>query len=248
MATTMSAQWLKYPKKGVPRNPNGTVNLTAPAPKQADGRPDLSGVWLGDNWRPAGARPPSPGGRAVQTAKMLPGAQKEYDYRMETHMKDDPKVRCLPNGVPHANTEPYPFEIIHTPEKTLILYEMYSLRRSIFTDGRQLPADLKEFTPTWMGYSVGQWEGDEFVVHTAGFNNKVWPIDMGGHPSSDALQVWERFKRVDFGHMDLVVTIDDPKTYESKWTQNLRYTLLPDTDLLEFECEVNPAPLHMVGK
>ena len=125
---------------------------------------------------------------------------------------------------------------------------MYSLRRQIFTDGRALPNDPKEFTPTWMGYSVGNWEGDEFVVHTTGFNNKVWAIDMAGHPSSDAMHVYERFKRVDFGHMDLQVTVDDAKTYESRWTLTTRYTLLPDTDLLEFECEVNPAPLHMVGK
>jgi hypothetical protein len=240
-------QWIHYEKKNVPRLPDGKVNMTAPAPKQADGTPDLSGIWLGDNWGPAGARP-NPPSRNVQTSKMLPAAQKEFDARMANSMLNDPKVRCLPNGVPHANTEPYPFEIVHAPGKTLILYEMYSLRRQIFTDGRKLPQDIKQFTPTWMGYSVGRWEGDEFVVDTTGFNDRVWPIDMGAHPSSDALFVTERFKRVDFGHMDLSVTIDDPKTYESKWTQPYRYTLLPDTDLLEFICENNPSPLHMVGK
>jgi hypothetical protein len=240
-------QWIRYPKKNVPRLADGKVDMTAPAPKQADGKPSLEGVWLGDNWMPAGARrnPPS---RNVKTSKLLPAGQKIFDARMEDHMVNDPKTKCMPNGVPHANTEPYPFEIVHTPEKTLILYEMYNLRRSVFTDGRVLPKNIKDFTPTWMGYSVGHWEGDEFVVETTGFNDLVWPIDMGGHPSSDALFVTERFKRVDFGHMDLNVTIDDPKIYESKWTQPYRYTLLPDTDVLEFICENNRSEQHMVGK
>jgi hypothetical protein len=246
LSALASAQWFNYPKKNAPRNADGKVNLTAPAPKQADGKPDLSGVWLGDNWSPAGRRPALPGGRGVATSKMLPAAQAEFERRTKSNMIDDPKVRCMPNGVPHANVEPYPFEIIHTPDKTIILYEMYLLRRLVFTDGRKLPDDPQEFTPTWMGYSVGRWEGDEFVVDTTGFNKKVWPISMGAHPSSDALRVQERFRRVDFGHMDLNITINDPKTYEAPWNQSLRYTLLPDTDLLEFVCEVNPAPEHMV--
>src|SRR5579864_4752843 len=125
-STPAFGQWIHYEKKNVPRLPNGKVNMTAPAPKQADGKPDLSGIWLGDNWRPAGARP-NPPSRNLQISKMLPAGQKEFDARMENNMLNDPKVRCLPNGVPHANTEPYPFEIIHTPDKTLILYEMYSL-------------------------------------------------------------------------------------------------------------------------
>jgi hypothetical protein len=246
LSALAAAQWFNYPKKNAPRNKDGTVNMTAPAPKQGDGHPDLSGVWLGDNWSPAGRRPALPGGRGVPASKMLPEAQAEFDRRTATNMIDDPKVRCMPNGVPHANVEPYPFEIIHTPDKTLILYEMYMLRRMIFTDGRALPESATEFTPTWMGYSVGRWEGEEFVVNTLGFNKKVWPISMGAHPSSDELRVEERFRRVDFGHLDLTYTITDPKTYTEPWTHTLRYTLLPDTDLLEFICEVNPAPEHMV--
>ena len=78
---------------------------------------------------------------------------KDIPRQLVQIVKDDPKVRCLPNGVPHANTEPYPFEIVHTPDKTLILYEMYLLRRQIFTDGRTLPENPQEFTPTWMGES-----------------------------------------------------------------------------------------------
>ena len=109
---------------------------------------DLGGVWLGDNWQPKGRRPAVPGGRGVQTSKMLPAAQAEFNRRTSTNMVDDPKVRCMPNGVPHANTEPYPFEIVQTPDKTLILYEMYYLRRQIFTDRRKLPDNPLDFTPT----------------------------------------------------------------------------------------------------
>ncbi len=249
LAGSASAQWFNYPRQGTPRTPDGKADLNAPAPKLPDGKPDLSGVWLNDQWSPPGRRPAGPGGRGGgPIPKMLPWAQAEFDRRTASGLKDDPKVHCMPNGTPHAEMEPYPFEIINAPGKVLILYEMYLTRRQIFTDGRQLPKDPNEFTGTWMGYSVGQWEGDEFVVHTTGFNEKVWPLDFAGHPKSDALHVYERFKRVDFGHMDLQITIDDPKTYESKWVQNLRYTLLPDTDLLEFVCEANRDPEHMVGR
>ncbi len=153
----------------------------------------------------------------------------------------------MPQGVPKATTLPYPVEIINAPTKVVMLYEMYSLRREIFTDGRELP---KEFiSPSWMGYSVGKWDGDDFVVTTAGINDQVWNIDLAGHPHSDALRVTERFHRVDFGHMDIQVTIDDPKTYTKTWVMPvMRYTFLPDTDLLEFVCEKNIDPQHMVGK
>jgi hypothetical protein len=241
------AQWLDYPTKGIPRTPDGKPNLTAPTPKLPDGKPDLSGLWLGDQWAPAGRRPNPPGATRSSPPEMLPWAQKVFDERRASQIKDDPEARCMPQGVPKATTLPYPVEIVNTPAKMVMLYEMYSLRREIFTDGRELP---KEFiSPSWMGYSVGKWDGDEFVVTTAGFNDLVWNIDLAGHPHSDVLRVTERFRRVDFGHMDIQVTIDDPKTYTKPWIMPvMRYTLLPDTDLLEFVCEKNVDPQHMVGK
>jgi hypothetical protein len=242
----VSAQWLDYPTKGVPRLPNGKANLSAPAPKQADGHPDLSGLWLGDQWGPAGKRPDPPNAPRAAPPPMFPWAQKVFDERRANSIKDDPEARCMPQGVPKATTLPYPVEILHAPGKTVMLYEMYSLRREVFSDGRELP---KEFiNPSWMGYSVGKWEGDEFVVTTAGINDQVWNIDLAGHPHSDALKVTERFRRVDFGHMDIQVTIDDAKTYMRPWVMPvMRYTMLPDTDLLEFVCEKNIDPQHMVG-
>lgn len=247
MPVPSAAQWLDYPHKGIPRTPDGKPNLIAPASRTADGKPDLSGVWLGDQWQPAGRREIARPATRPEPPSMLPWAEKLYEERRANLGKDDPESRCMPQGIPKASTLPYPFEILNAPGKTVILYEMYSLRRQIFTDGRELPKEILE--PSWMGYSVGKWEGDEFVVDTAGFNDKVWNIDTNGHPHSADMHVMERFHRVDFGHMDVQVTINDPKTYTKPWIMpTMRYTLLPDTDLLEFICEKNEDPQHMVGK
>lgn len=246
LAGPAGAQWLDYKKPRVPRLAGGKPDLAAQVPRRPDGKPDLSGVWLGDQWGPAGRRP-APARARPAPAPMMPWAAKVFEERQANHGKDNPESRCMPQGVPYASTLPYPFEILNVPGKTVMLYEMYSLRREIFTDGRELP---KEFlSPSWMGYSVGQWQGDEFVVETAGFNDQVWNIDLAGHPHSDVEHVTERFHRVDYGHMDIQVTITDPKAYTEPWTLPImRYTLLPDTDLLEFVCEKNIDPQHMVGK
>ncbi|HEY2842678.1 MAG TPA: hypothetical protein VGJ09_03475 [Bryobacteraceae bacterium] len=248
LSAPLGAQWFDQPTKGIPRTPDGKANLTAPAPKTPDGKPDLSGIWLGDQWAPAGRRPATPGaGRGGGAPEMQPWAQQVFNERRSTSLRDDPEARCMPQGVPKASTLPYPFEIVNANGKTLILFEMYSLRRQIFTDGRALPKDYAQ--PSWMGYSIGKWDGDEFVVTTAGVNDQVWNIDLAGHPHSDALRITERYKRVDFGHMDVLVTIDDSKTYAKQWNMPvMRYTLLPDTDLFEFVCEKNIDPQHMGAK
>ena len=245
-ALPASAQWFQFPGKNTPRIAEGKPNLSAPVPHTADGKPDLSGVWLGDQWGPAGHRAVGPRTPA-QAPEMLPWAEKVFADRRANMGRDNPESRCMPQGVPYASTLPYPFEIINAPGKMVMLYEMYSLRRMIFTDGRELPTDYA--SPSWMGYSVGKWEGDDFVADTSGFNDQVWNIDLAGHPHSPDLHVIERFHRVDYGHMDINVTINDPKTYTKPWVMPaMRYTLLPDTDLLEFVCEKNLDPQHMVGK
>ena len=247
MSAPAPAQWFTYPKQGTPRTADGKPNLAAPAPKTADGKPDLAGIWLGDQWNPAGRRPAPERTARPEPPAMQPWAEKVFAERRANLGKDNPEARCMPQGVPYASTLPYPFEIVNASGKTLMLYEMYSLRRQIFTDGRELPNDYP--SPAWMGYSVGKWEGDEFVVDTAGFNDLVWNVDLAGHPHSPDIHVIERFHRIDFGHMDVQVTINDPKTYTKPWVMPImRYTLLPDTDLLEFVCEKNLDPEHMVGK
>ena len=236
-----SAQWLDYPTKGIPRTPDGKPNLSAPAPRTPDGKPDLSGIWLGARWANAGV-PANSGVREPVTnlndLPFQPWAKELFEKHKASGGKDDPEARCLPQGVPKASTLPYPFEIVNTPGRILMQYEMFYLRRQIYTDGRELP---KEYTnPSWMGYSVGKWEGDEFVVDTSGFNDEVWNISTQGQPHSDAMHVYERFRRKDFGHMEIEVTIDDTKAYTKPWKfGTIQYVLLPDTQLLEFVCERN---------
>jgi len=157
-----------------------------------------------------------------------------------------PPVRCLPPGIPTLETNPdYPFKIVQESDVVVILYELMSGFRQVFLDGRILPKDPN---PPWLGYSVGRWDGDVLVIDTTGFNGKTW-LDVTGHPSTDALHLTERFRRRDFGHLDLELTIDDPKAYTRPWSVSLPKFLFPDTELLEFVCNENEKDVkHMVGK
>ena len=137
-----------------------------------------------------------------------------------------------------------PFKIIQSPGVIVILYEVETTFRQIFTDGRKLPVDP---SPAWQGYSVARWEGDTLVIDTAGFNDKSW-LDDPGHPHSEALRVTERFQRRDFGHMDIQITFDDPKAYTKPWTVTIPFDLYADTELMESICENEKDRPNMVGK
>jgi len=238
MTASPAAQWLNYPTAGIPRTPDGKPNLSAPAPRTADGKPDLSGLWrpvkilIGDI-----ATDLKPGEVPFQ-----PWAAALYKHRRETHSKDDPTARCIVGGVPRSDLVPYPFKVLQVPGMVVILYEAVHSYRQIFMDGRELPKDPN---PNWFGYSVGRWEGDAFVVETAGFNDNVW-LDNFGHPGTERLRVIERFRRTDFGHMDIQITIDDPKAYTKPWTVTLPLALQPDTELLEYICNENNKYLELV--
>jgi len=231
-AGTAAAQWLKIPLPGTPRTPDGKPNLNAATPRAADGKPDLSGIWRADSGRwnenlaPEGTDAP-----------MLPAAAAVYKHRVETDGWNRPETYCMPHGVPDAMTVAgLPFKILQMPGVTVLLFEEFHKYRQIHTDGRKLPVDPD---PAWYGYSIGQWEGDNFVVQTAGFREGSW-LDNSGHPHSDALRTTERFHRVNFGHLDVDVTIDDPKTYTRVWNSaTMHFTLQPDTELLEHLCENN---------
>ena len=159
--------------------------------------------------------------------------------------KDDPNNFCLPSIIPEKIAVTSPWKIVETPGLTLILYESRTIFRQIFTDRRALPKDPN---PTWQGYSTGKWEGDLFVVETSGFNGKGW-LDTNGHPVTDALHVVERYRRKDFGHMDVEITIDDPKAYTKPWTIHENPELQADTELIEYICEENNRDVgHFVGK
>jgi hypothetical protein len=240
MAAIASGQWLSIRTPGIPRLPDGKPNLAAPAPRSHDGKPDLSGLW-----KPS---PPYIGNLASDLkgdAPFQPWAAALFKQRRDTESKDDPTGNCIPGGVPRSDAVPYPFKIVNSEKMVVILYEAVHSYRQIFTDGRELPKDPN---PTWMGYSVGHWEGDDFVAQTAGFNNQGW-LDNDGRPATDALHVTERFRRKDFGHMDILITIDDPKAYTKPWMVTLPLKLMPDTDLLEYVCNENNKDLqHLVGK
>jgi hypothetical protein len=241
VTTALHAQWLDLKSAATPRLPDGSPNFTAPVPRSATGRPDLSGVWevVGDRVMPTDGRVRSkyvydiavdlPGG-----APFLPWAKKLHDERQQGLGVGAPTERCLPHGIPDAMlTRTLPFKIIQTPGVTIILFEEFNNWRQVFTDGRALPVDPQ---PAWVGYSVGSWDGDTFVVRTSGFNDRSW-LDAGGTPHTEALTTTERMRRTDFGHMDIEFTFDDPKTFTKPWSASVKFNLLPDTDLLEFHCD-----------
>jgi len=253
------AQWLNYPTPGTPRGADGKPNLSAKAPRASNGKPDLSGVWRtaygnpDENERLFGAGVKAfvqPGDDPSSfskyfldilvdfpaDAKPMRPAAVELFQRNVRFKANSSSARCLPQGLPRTDINSYaPFKIIPTTGVIAVLYEADNTHRQIYTDGRPLPVDPQ---PSWGGYSVGRWEGDVLIVDAAGFNAETW-LDSGGHPHSDALRVHERFLRRDFGHMDLTVTIDDPRMYTQPFTFTVTELLLPDSDILESVCNEN---------
>jgi hypothetical protein len=236
------AQWLHIPAKNTPRAKDGRPDLAAAASRKPDGKPDLAGIWgtespkylanLATDFKP-GEFPIQPWAEALTKERMT-----------GIHASEESNANCLPQGVPRIDATPNPFKIVQEPDLVVILYEAFGQFRQIYLDGRALPKDAN---PTWLGYSAGHWEGETLVVETTGFNGKTW-LDQAGHPTTDALHVTERYHRRDFGHLDIQVTIDDPKAYTRAWTVTEPMELLPDTDLIEFVCNENEKDLKHLGK
>jgi hypothetical protein len=250
VSTSFAAQWPPYAPVAVPKNPDGTPNLEGPAPKTADGTPDLSGVlenrFGGGRGRRGGAAPapdgpPAPNfGNAGAGFKdglpFQPWAAELKKKRTADNAKDNPDAHCLPMGFMQFHTHPQPRRIVQTPGLILIVYEANYGLRQIFLDGRTLPgADAQ---PWWYGYSVGKWEGDTLVVETTNFRDDGW-LDVNGSPYTDKLKLTERFRRVNFGTLEIVMTIDDPKAYTKPWTVKLNQRLTPESELIEFICNEN---------
>jgi hypothetical protein len=233
------AQWVNYPTAGIPRTKDGKPNLAAPAPKTPDGKPDFSGIWQAHDGRYLN----NLAADGVEVP-IQPWAAKLLQERQENQAKDRPSGECLPHSVTDFDAHFTPKKLIQTPGVLVILFESYHSWRQIFTDGRALPESRE---PGWFGYSAGKWEGNTLVVDTVGLNEKTWLDDIG-HPHSDALRIIERFRRPDFGHMVVQVTIDDPKAYNKPWTVSIPWEYVADTELLDWVCENNKDPRHMVGK
>ena len=246
LAVPIAGQWVNQPTKGLPRTADGKPDLAAPAPRTREGRVDLSGIWTSES-DPKGTRGGIEGIVAPRyminiMADLKPGevpfqpwAEALFKQRAANLLRDNPMIRCLPAGVPRLDAYTHPYKIVQTPELVVVLYESQTMFRQIFLDGRELPKDPE---PSWLGYSVGRWDGDVLVVDTVGFNDQTW-LDGQGHPHSEAMRLTERFRRLNTGRMEIEIVIDDPKAY----TRPLKYTqpqvLLPDTELLEYICAEN---------
>lgn len=271
LSAAMHAQWLNYHDPGVPRTRDGKVNLTAPAPKDPTGKPDLSGVWMHETTTAAEMRrlfgSVIDDAISVDAPGMEIGTQHKYsvnillDHQPEATMLRPEAVErmrkgnashladaCTPGfsfGFPRAGLLSEPIKIVQAPKLTMILYEAANFHRQIYTDGRKLPGEIN--VPAFYGYSAGRWEGDTLVVETAGFNDKI-SLDGMGHPRSEALHTTERFRRRDFGHLDYEITFDDPKMYTRPFTVKIPHELLPDADVFENFCENEKDQVHLGGK
>src|SRR3989475_3272973 len=242
LSAPLAAQWLTQPTPGIPRTPDGKPNLAAPAPRTPDGKPDLSGLW--NKISPKYHRNIA---ADLKPEEIQSWAQALVEQRREDFGREYMNVQCVPLGPGYATsadiTGAEMTKIVQTPGLIVILNPDLTYRQ-IFLDGRALESSPN---PSWMGYSVGHWDGDTLVVESFGFNDQSW-LDHDGHPHSEALRMTERYRRRDFGHMDIEITLNDPQVYARPWTVALSAELMPDTDLLESVCnESHNSLAHWVG-
>jgi hypothetical protein len=243
LSAPASAQWLKQPTAGLPRTPDGKPNLSAPAPRTPDGKPDLSGLWT--KISPKYSRNIA---ADLKPDEIQPWARQLVEQRREDLGKEYMNVKCVPLGPGYTtsadSTGAEMMKIVQTPGLIIILNPDLTYRQ-IFLDGRTLESAPN---PTWMGYSVGRWDGDTLVVESFGFNDRTW-LDHDGHPHTEALRTTERYRRRDVGNLEVEVTYTDPKTYTKPWTVNVRAELAADTEMIEWVCNESPHGVeHWVGK
>jgi hypothetical protein len=254
----LCAQWPSYPER--------KLDLTGPAPKTADGKPDLSGVW--DRGVVPVLRadiPARPGGPPPEEVRIRPGRQfadlsaifpeglpmqpwaaQLRAQRKASNSKDHPDAHCLPLHPVQLHSHPQPRKIVQTPGLVMIIYEANAGLRQIFTDGRELPKD--EPQPWWYGYSVGKWEGDTLVVESIGFRDENW-LDEEGTPMTGSGRITERFRRPNFGTLEIEITVNDPKTFTRPFIFKVNQTLMQNDELIEFVCaENNTSTPHLVGR
>jgi hypothetical protein len=238
LSTPLAAQWLNHPTPDIPRTADEKPNLSAPAPRTPDGKPDLSGLW--QRISPKYSRDIV---ADLKPGEVQPWAEALVQRRLEDLSTGHMGQQCLPWGPNYINSD-RKAKIVQTPKLIVMLDEDLTYRQ-IFLDGRVLEAQPN---PSWMGYSVGRWEGGTLVVESFGFNDRTW-LDRDGHPHTEALRVTERYRRPDFGHLKIDITLEDPGTYARPWTISLEAQLAADTELLEYVCnESSGGREHWVGK
>jgi len=255
----VDAQWFKYPTAGAPRTASGEVDLSAATPRLPDGRPDLSGVWMTAEPAcvirgvlplaelvklipPTRKCPPRTASFSRQSTHIgidMPGGlpyqpwlRKLVDERVANQSIDDPHIRCLPDLFVRAYGLPHYLKFVQTPGLLVMLNEYNGVYRQVFTDGRALPEDPN---PSWQGYSSATWSGDTLQIDTIGFRDDVW-LDWAGSMITGAGRLRERIRRPDFGHLEIEVTVDDPKAYTRPWSVTLRQQFAADTELIDEIC------------
>jgi hypothetical protein len=256
---SLGAQWFKVPSPRAPRTAAGEVDLRAATPRQANGKPDLSGVWMTAEPLcvirgtapvsellklnpPSRVCPPRTASFSRQSINLgidMPGGlpyqpwlAKLVDERTANQAIDDPHIRCLPDFFLRAYGLPHYLKFVQTPDVLVMLNEYNGTYRQVFTDGRALP-DAPN--PSWQGYSTAAWDGDTLVIDSIGFRDDLW-IDWGGSMVTSAGRIRERIKRPDFGHLEIEVTVDDPKAYTRPWSITLRQQFAADTELIDEIC------------
>jgi hypothetical protein len=273
LSPSLSAQWPLYPQPGVPKGPDGKPDLTAAAPRTVDGRPDLSGVWIRlddpePKGLPPGRAPLVKGGNAGVGFKdglpFQPWAAELQKKRAAEQGLNDPDGLCLPQGPLQYHIDPQPFKIVQTPRQILYISESNSGLRTIYMDGRSLPPQ-GTVQPYWDGYSIGRWEGDTLVVESNNFhgvdpNNPravglpdtylgVGWLDHRGSPYTEAMRLTERFRRVNYGLLDIELTVDDPKAYVRPFTVRVLERIMADgSEPIEFICHENQTFLKLTGR
>ena len=254
-AAPVAAQWVGYPTAGVPRKTDGKVDMTAPAPRMANGKPDFSGIWISDRTEE--------GQETISDASTLPSGRhmanmgvdmegglpyqswqipivKERTENLAIH---DPHIRCLPDFFLRAYGLPHMLKFVHTPDLLVMLNEMNAGYRQVFTDARALPDDP---APSWQGYSSARWDGDTLVVDTIGVRDDTW-IDWNGSVVTEEAKIREEIRRLDFGHMEIKATVDDPKAYTKPWTVTLRQRVVVDAELIDEICLENEQFIRRMG-
>jgi hypothetical protein len=270
-STHLGAQWVTYPTSGVPRKADGKVDMSTPSPRMADGKPDFSGIWTtgepnvrrteslsSPKEAPSPREPQSPNESPGDASNIrasrqmanigidLPGGLPYQPWlvpivkeRTDNLAIDDPHIKCLPDNFLRAYGLPHLLKFVHSPNLLVVLNEMNAGYRQVFTDARPLPKDP---TPSWQGYSSGKWSGDTLVIDTIGLRDDTW-IDWQGSVLTEAAKVREQIRRPDFGHLEIQVTVDDPKAYTKPWTVTLKQRIVVDTDLIDEICLENEQSL-----
>jgi hypothetical protein len=255
-----SGQWIDYPTAGVPKGKDGKPNLSAPAPRTADGKPDLSGIWVTAEPLPCPPNLKDDSGECLEKSPLsryapdlnaaVPAGLPFQPWALEVLKQRkanglDPHVLCLPSNFPRMFTLPHYTRFVQTRRLLVLMNEFNASYRQIFLDGRPLPVDPQ---PSWNGYSSAKWDGDTLVVETNGFRDDLW-MDMTGTPLTNAATVTERFRRPNFGTLEIEATVNDPKAYTRPWSLKMVEKIVLNTELMDEVClENEQSARHMKAR